>query len=172
MQTAETIKNWGPASRIRRNHALEHATLQVLAEHHKASALAGLSDTRGFWVWGEVDSEDLVEAVKEARQRLGQGESQLAIHPNCGTNFVATGLVAGLLGWLSMLGMGKSWQERFDRLPNVVTLITVGLIFSQPLGPFLQKTVTTQADLGELRLVEVRPYLERQPPAHRVLTQG
>ena len=33
---------------VRRNHALEHATMQVLAEKYKGVPMAGLSNPQGF----------------------------------------------------------------------------------------------------------------------------
>ncbi len=172
MQLLNLLKNWGPASKVRRNHALEHATLQVLAEKKISGSMAGLSDMRGFWVFGDVDSEVLVKNVEEARERLLGGEHALAIHPNCGTNFAAAGIIGGFFAWLAMLGVDKNWRDRFDRLPNVITFATLGLIMAQPLGPWLQQMVTTDAKIGNLHPVEVLCFKERQPPVHRVLTNG
>jgi hypothetical protein len=170
MQMIEQFKTWNPALRVRRNHALEHATLQILAEKKHPHSLAGLSDTRGFWVFGEIDPETLFQAAEEARKRLNNGEHHLAIHPHCGTNFAAAGIVGGFFAWLAMLGVKKNWNDRFDRLANVITLVTVGMIIAQPLGPKLQKTVTTEANLGDLKVVEVRRMNDQGKPTHRVLT--
>lgn len=172
MQVFKTLLNWGPVLRVRRNHALEHATFQVIAEKKFAGSLAGFSDTGGFWVFGEIDSEALVEAIEEARARLMAGEHRLAIHPNCGTNFAVAGIIAGFFGWLAMLRVGKNWKDRLDRLPNVKTMATLGMIIAQPLGPRLQQFVTTEANIGNLQPREVLCYQEKQPPAHRVLTSG
>ena len=170
MQYIKTLLNWAPVLRVRRNHALEHATFQVIAEKKSAGNLAGFSDTRGFWVLGDIDSEALVEAIEEARARLVAGEHHLAIHPNCGTNFAVAGIVAGFFGWLSMLRMGKDWKDRLDRLPNVITMVTIGTIIAQPLGPRLQQLITVEPNIANLRPLEVLCYQEKQPPVHRVLT--
>lgn len=170
MQMTEQLKTWNPWLRVRRNHALEHATLQILTENNYPHPLAGLSDTRGFWVFGEIDPETLFKAAEEARNRLNHGEHQLAIHPHCGTNYAAAGIVGGFLAWLAMLGVKKNWSDRFDRLANVITLVTVGMIIAQPLGPKLQKTLTTEANLGDLKVVEVRLMNDQGKPTHRVLT--
>ena len=172
MNLTESIKNWGPAARVRHNHALEHATLQILAEKRKAGRLAGFSDARGFWVIGEVDTEDLIGAVEEGIQRLNNGEHSLAIHPNCGTNLATAGLFGGAAAWLSTLNMGKTWGDRFDRLPLVITLVTMALMIAQPVGPRLQEKITTDPNLGDLRVMAVECYVERRPPAHRILTKG
>jgi hypothetical protein len=170
MQKIENYKTWNPLLHMRRNHALEHATLQILAEKNHPHRLSGLSNTRGFWVFGEVDPEKLFDAAEEARKRLNKGEHSLAIHPNCGTNFAAAGIVGGFFAWLSMLGAKKTWEDRFDRLPNVITLVTLGMILAQPLGPKLQKALTTEANLGDLKVVEVKRMNDQGMPIHRVLT--
>jgi hypothetical protein len=172
MQYLSLLKNLGPVSKVRRNHALEHATLQVLAEKKITGSMAGLSDMRGFWVFGDVDSEVLVKNVEEARERLIGGEHTLAIHPNCGTNFAVAGIISGFLAWLAMLGVQKNWQDRFDRLGNVITFATLGLILAQPLGPKVQQMITTDANIETLHPVEVLCFKERTPPVHRVLTSG
>lgn len=170
MQLSNLIKTLGPVSKVRRNHALEHATLQVLAEKKVTGNMAGLSDVRGFWVFGDVDSEYLVANVEEARGRLIDGEHTLAIHPNCGTNFAVAGIIGGFFAWLAMLGVQKNWQDRLDRLPNVITFATLGLILAQPLGPKVQQLITTDANIEKLHPVEVLCFKERTPPVHRVLT--
>jgi hypothetical protein len=170
MSIENRFLNWGPISNVRRNHALEHATLQILGEGQKTGRLAGFSGTFGFWVIGEVDTEDLIKAAQEARKRLLNGERQLAIHPYCGTNFATAGAIGGLLAWLAMLGVKKDWKDRLDRLSAVITFVTIGLIVAQPLGPKVQEKFTTDANLGSLHLLEVQRYPERNPPAHRVVT--
>jgi hypothetical protein len=172
MSAFKSVINWGPASRVRRNHALEHATIQVLTTTHPGMRLAGLSDVLGFWILGDVDIEALADATEEARKRLNDGESALAIHPNCGTNLATAGMIGGFFAWLSMLGVGKSWRERLDRLPVVLTLVTMGLVIAQPLGPKLQKHVTTEANLGDLHVTGIHCYPEMRPPAYRVMTSG
>jgi hypothetical protein len=94
-------------SRIRRNHGLEHATLHVLSKRHPGVNLAGHSDARGFWLVGDVPIEDVQEAIEEALSRMRGGEHNLAVHQNCGTNFVTAGSLAGLAAGVAMLGSGK-----------------------------------------------------------------
>jgi hypothetical protein len=161
-----------PFSRIRRNHALEHATLHVLTQHNPRRHLAGYSDLRGFWIAGEVDTQDLQEAVDEALLRLQSGERQLAIHPQCGTNLVSSGIVAGSLGCLGLLTEAKDWRGKLDRWASVIALVTIGIAVAQPLGPFLQATVTTQAQVGSLAVVGINRYQRGEMPLHRVLTHG
>lgn len=161
-----------PLSHIRRNHALEHATLQVLAKKRPGLAMVGNSDTRGFWIFGEVSTQELQEAVDEAAARLRQGERQLAIHPYCGTNFAAAGIVAGGAAWLGMLGNSKGLRRKLDRLPLVISLVTFALILAQPLGPILQARVTTDADIEDLKVTEITAYKRHGASIHRVKTRN
>jgi hypothetical protein len=158
-------------SRIRRNHGLEHATLNVLSKKIPHTNMAGYSDIHGFWVVGDIPTEMLQEAIEEALDRMRNGESDLAIHANCGTNFVASGIVAGLAAWVSLLGT-RRLRERVERLPMVISLVTLALVASQPLGLFLQAHVTTSGLPGELEVVEIIVSHRSGMPAHRVLTRG
>ena len=162
-----------PVSHVRRNHALEHATLSILAKKNPKLSLVGNSDVRGFWVFGDVSTEELQQAVDEAAQRLKQGEANLAIHPYCGTNFVTAGVVAGSAAWLGMIGSGGGGLRRkLDRLPIVVSLVTLGLMVAQPLGPLMQARVTTDAAIGELKVYEITEFKRGEMLVHRVKTRN
>ncbi|HEX7555928.1 MAG TPA: DUF6391 domain-containing protein [Leptolinea sp.] len=144
-----------PIQSIRRNHAVEHASLSIIQAKYSSLHLAGYSDNLGFWVVGDVETEKLVAAVEEALTRLKAGEKSLAIHPNCGTNYAATSLVVGSLAWMGMLGSGKSFRRQLDRWPIVISLVTLGMVAAQPLGPFLQANYTTDANIENLKIKEI-----------------
>ena len=163
---------FGGISRIRRNHALEHATLHILSKKHPGKGLVGNSDARGFWVFGDVSTVKLQDAVDEAQARLRNGEHQLAIHPNCGTNFVTSGVMAGTAAWLGMLGSRRSLRDSIDRLPLVMSLVTVALILSQPLGPVFQARYTIDPKIGDMQVTEITHYKRRDIPVHRVKTRN
>jgi len=167
-----SILDWGPLSRIRRNHGLEHAALQILAKRNPAYRMAGYSDAGGFWVIGDVPTEELRSAVDEALARMQNGEHHLAVHPNCGTNYASAGLLAGTAAWLGMLGAGNDWRKRLDRLPVLISLVTIVFILAQPLGPFLQARVTTDGRPRGLRVAGIHLRRQGGTPLHRVLTEG
>jgi len=171
MSVLNQALEWGPFSRIRRNHALEHATLQVLAEKNPQLRMAGYSDPRGFWLVGEAETTKIEEGVHEALNRLNAGEHNLAIHPNCGTNLVTTGFLAGGFAWLGMLGSGRNSRERVERLPMVISLVTLAILIAQPLGPFVQAHVTTSAATQGMEIIKVERVQRGDVPMHRVLTQ-
>ena len=159
-------------SHIRRNHGLEHATLHMLALKLPHAMLVGHSDIDGFWIIGDVPSEILHAAVQEAIARLRSGERQLAVHPNCGTNYVTAGAMAGLAGAAAMLGTGKRWQDKLSRLPFAATLATIALIISQPLGLLLQARMTTSGDPGTLEVISITHRSQGRMTIHRIQTRG
>lgn len=167
-----SILNLKPISRIRRNHGLEHATLHILSERFPRTSLAGHSDTGGFWILGDVSREDVQDAVNSALQRLRNGEAELAVHPNCGTNFVTSGTFAGIAASMAMFGAGKRMRDKLERVPLAASLATLALIAAQPLGLYLQEKYTTSGVPGDLEIVEISQTPRRQINAYRVSTRG
>jgi hypothetical protein len=170
MNFLEPILSWPPIARVRHNHALEHATLQILAKKNPHQSAAGYSDARGFWVLGDVSTDDLQAAVDEAINRLRAGERALAIHPNCGTNFATAGVLGGGLAWLATLGERHSWEAKVERLPLMIILITLATILAQPLGMKMQAILTTDAEIGDLKVTEITRLQRKDAPMHRVKT--
>ena len=92
--------------KVRRNHALEHATIAVLlARHGLGLQLAGHAAPGGFYISGNVTAAQVGSAAEEALVRLQGGERHLALSPLCGTNIVLGGGLAGLAS-LAVLGSG------------------------------------------------------------------
>jgi hypothetical protein len=135
-------------TRIRRNHALEHATIHVLTEHNPRRYLMGRTTTHGFYLFGEVRTEEVAAAVSEALARLGRGEHSLAVHPRCGTNLATAGVLAGVSSFVAMRcpepveGSGRS-KSRLARLPQIILATTLAVMAAQPLGLAVQRHITT-----------------------------
>jgi hypothetical protein len=151
----------------RRNHALEHASLHVLSAQYPDHHMAGHSNPTGFFLLANVPTEAVADAVTQALTRLRAGEKNLAIHAGCGTNLATTTLLAGSLAWIPLNGR-KSTLGKLALLPLALAFAVVGYSLSQPLGPWLQAHVTTEADLGDLQVVDV--VFIRQG-VHRVITK-
>ena len=167
-----SILNLDPISRIRRNHGLEHATLHVLSERFPRTSMAGHSDTGGFWILGDVPQDAVESAVAVALDRLRKGEAELAVHPNCGTNFVTSGTVAGIAASLAMFGAGKRMRDKLERVPLAASLATLALIAAQPLGLYLQEQITTSGIPGELEIIEISHNPRSNINAYRITTRG
>ena len=159
-------------SRIRRNHGLEHATIHVLASKKKYRSMVGRSDTKGFWLIGDIPTEEVADAATEALKRLRSGERSLAISPDCGTNLATSGIAAGLGAFIGMVGVGRRWRDKFERLPLVILLATIALIFAKPLGFRVQERVTTSGDPGDMFIVGVTKTSLGGIVAHRIITKG
>ena len=167
-----SLLNFSPMQRIRRNHGLEHATLNLLSRRFPGRPLAGHSDLNGFWIVGDISTGDLGSVVQEAWQRLSNGERELAVHPSCGTNFVVAGVLAGIAASGAMIGVGRRFRDKAERLPLAISLATLALILAQPLGLLLQEKVTTSGELGLLRVVEITPRHRGRIKMHRIITQS
>ena len=154
----------------RRNHALEHATLHVLATKYPNRNMAGHSNPTGFFILGDFPIDDIAWAVNQALTRLRAGESKLAIHASCGTNLATTVLLATTLAWFVLRG-ARSTLGRILRAPFAVVFALFGLVLSQPLGPALQQKITTEANLGDLKIMEIRQSMRGKITAHRVITK-
>ncbi len=167
-----SLLSFAPVSRVRRNHGLEHATLHVLAERNPRLSLAGHSDISGFWILGNISTDDLRSAVQEALRRLNGGEHNLAVHPNCGTNFVTAGIMAGGAATFSMFGVGNRLRDKLERLPLAAVMATLALMAAQPLGLLLQERVTTSGEPEGLEIVDIIPSARGRIKAHRIITTG
>jgi hypothetical protein len=142
--------------RTRRNHALEHATIHMLSYHAKKLSLVGRSDSRGIVLIGNVPTELVRQCAEEGLQRLRNGEHELAIHPNCGTNMVATAAIGAGATMAALLGSQPGRRGRRQRLPLIVAGILAAIAVGRPLGLMLQAHVTTLADPGDLHILEIR----------------
>jgi hypothetical protein len=171
MSLYNSLISVSPITRIRRHHALEHATMQVLSKKYPFVSIMGYSDVRGFWIVGNLSTEAVRDGVDEALSRLQAGESQLAIHPNCGTNFVVTGLVAGSAAWLVTAFSQGDLRRRLQDWPLVVAVTALCAVLAQPLGLRLQAKVTTDARPGDMKVTEITVYQVRGVYAHRVITR-
>jgi hypothetical protein len=151
-------------SRIRRNHALEHATIHMLTAKHRGFNAQGNAAHNGFYLnlYGDLPEEAVVAAVEEAYQRLKGGEHHLAVHPNCGTALLTTAAMATLAAQASF-----AWEQKkqgrpsidlnvfLNGFPSAVLAVVIALIMSKPIGLALQANYTTDGDLGNLQLKRI-----------------
>lgn len=139
---------------LRRNHALEHATIVVMMEREPGRKLNGFSTDEGFFVQGVRSLEEVESAAREALRRLRGGEKRLAIHRNCGTTIVAANLLTAIffLGSLAV-GLYLNWPIYL----LVVGAVVLAFALRVPLSLFLQRFVTTDADLSNAEVGWVEP---------------
>lgn len=165
------LLNQPTLARIRRNHALEHATIHLLSQRHPGTTLIGRSDAQGFFLYGAVSADDVADAARQALRRLRGGERSLAYHANCGTNLVTSAALAGSASFLALMGSrDEGWRERSERLPFAIVLALFALIAAQPLGRAAQIHLTTNSNMDGLRIIDVTTRHSPQGTVHRVLT--
>ncbi|HEX5808579.1 MAG TPA: DUF6391 domain-containing protein [Anaerolineales bacterium] len=163
----DPILDLPPYLATRRNHAVEHATLKILARKYDDKTLAGHSNPTGFFLFGDIALEDIRDAIDEAMRRLRAGEKDLAIHPGCGTNVATSLVLPATLAWMP-LQSARSNRWRLVLIPIALTFALFGYLLSKPLGPWLQRNITTEADLGDLRVTEI---VAVRKGVHRVITK-
>jgi hypothetical protein len=129
---------------VRRNHALEHATVHLLGRRLPTLHLVGRTTPGGFYLYGDVDLEALRETAEEALMQLPR-EPGLAVHPRCGTNLAVTAIVAGCAAF-GAAGPVRG-RPRIASLPQVLMASLWGVLLAQPLGLLVQKYLTTSANV-------------------------
>lgn len=140
---------------LRRNHALEHATIVVMMEREPGRRLNGFSTDDGFFVQGVRSISEVESAAREAMRRLQSGEKRLAIHRNCGTTIVAANLLAAIfflvtLGLVLYLDVGILYLM-------ILGSVVLAFALRIPLSLLLQRFVTTDSDLKNAEVGWVEP---------------
>jgi hypothetical protein len=151
--------------RVTRNHALEHATINVLSEKHKKFSAQGNSTPWGFHlnIFGPIDEEHVAEAVAEAHSRLKNGEKKLALHPNCGTVLLTTATLATFAAQTTF--SFERWRHKrsnltlpliLNALPATILAVVVALVASKPVGMVFQEKFTVNPELGDMEVSRVK----------------
>jgi hypothetical protein len=160
------LEQW-PFAAVRRNHALEHATITILSQRRPELRLVGRSDWGGFTLYGPVSQDDVRAAVDSALQRLQDGEADLAVHPRCGTNLATGFVLAGVASYAALSGKRRSMLQR---LAQLALGLTAASVLARPLGETFQERVTTSLDVDQLRVTEIRRLQRGDVVVHRIET--
>jgi hypothetical protein len=136
--------------RVRRNHALEHATANVLEERYGIRNVAGMAFRDGFALYGvQLHPAELMAAAREALLRLQSGETRLALHPRCGTSLLVGQFLFALVFLTIFL-----FISHFSML-EVLLLFVLSVLLAKPLGLLAQRYLTTSTDVDEMEFYEV-----------------
>ncbi len=154
---------------IRKNHAMEHATIHLLTESRPGVSFAGYSFIKGYWILGNAELQDIQKAAEMALARLNNGEKKLAIHPNCGTNLAMIGLCTAAAAMITTMDT-KDDDSVFSRFSAFTTAGLIGAMAGKPLGPKVQKRFTTDANVNDLSIVSINCSSFRGTPAFFVET--
>jgi hypothetical protein len=159
-------------ARLRRNHALEHATIHVLSSRHPNLRVMGRSTLNGFVIYGDLPTESILSAAQQGLRQLQAGRRELALHPNCGTNLVSSGLAAGLGAFVVLTPRRKGWREWLNRFPLVVLASMLGVRVGQRLGTLIQARITTDADVSSVRITGIAREQHGSVVLHRVTVEA
>lgn len=152
---------------VRRNHALEHATISVLLRKlGRDVRMVGRATGDGYYLYGDVPTDLLANCTQEALQRMKSGEGHLAVSPFCGTNLAVAGALAGIA---STITMGRS--RRGENLPNVMLASMFAVMLAQPVGRLVQQYLTTSPDLADTEIVGIRQGGRGGTRFHKVQTR-
>jgi hypothetical protein len=136
---------------VKRNHALEHATVNVLEERYGTSRVAGYAQRDGFRLVAPrpIPAEIVLQAAQEGLDRLQRGERKLAIHTRCGTSLLVSNFLFSLLFIVLLVA-----AHRFS-LGTILLAILLAFIISKPLGMMVQKYLTTSTDVKNLYISDI-----------------
>ena len=156
--------------RVRRNHALEHATINLLSQRYPGAQVLGLSGPFGFTLYTSLDVGTVERMVPQALVSLQHGMTGLAYHENCGTNLVMTATLTTMATLLWLRPRRRSTLgQLIERFPQAILLNAIALLVAAPLSHWVQIHMTTASDLEGVEITSVAA--DRQGDLHRVRIQ-
>jgi hypothetical protein len=153
--------------KTKRNHGLEHGTISLLLSRvPHDQPMAGYSIPAGFFVVGNVTTEQVRDCATEALTRMQSGEADLAVSPFCGTNIVV-GAALATAGTLIGYRFGGRGMRGVNRAFSNAAL---AIVASRPVGRTVQQRYTTSADVGTMSIVDITHYQLGKVSIHWVPT--
>ena len=153
-------------NRIRRNHAIEHATVALLVEEGLSGLVAGYATSNGFWLFSKAGNQDVMKAAENALKRLCQGENRLAVTKNCGTNIALTVIITDLAFQLYR----RITKSKSADLGPRILIAAASIAVSNPLGLKIQQYFTTLSDVSQVKIIKVDTYNLGKMCLHKVNT--
>ncbi|MGI6367981.1 MAG: DUF6391 domain-containing protein [Anaerolineae bacterium] len=141
-------------ARIRKNHALEHATLHMLEQGPLPGPVAAHSDWNGITFYGRVDRDVLCRALTRALSALQAGESHLALHSRCGST-IAVPVLSGLIIGLLLHHMSHTTRKESASALTLAGVLSP-LLCAEPLALGAQKQLLTDPHVGSAELLTLR----------------
>jgi len=138
--------------RIRKNHSLEHATVNVLEQRYGRNLrIGGLAYANGFSLSGpDMPSPyEVMDAAREGHLRMTQGETGLAIHPRCGTSIAAANFLFSLVFILVL------FSYHHLSIWNLILAFLAANLVSKPFGMTLQRFFTTYPDVRDIEILDI-----------------
>ena len=133
---------------IRRNHAIEHATINVIEQSVGYPLnISGLSQENGFYIAGIQDAGVVEEAAVRGLNLLKQGHCDLAIHRRCGTDIAIANLTTALIFLILLSSTGMV------NIFNIIIALLISNLTSPYVGQYIQRYFTTSCDVKNTDIV-------------------
>lgn len=139
-------------SRVRKNHSLEHATINVLEQRYgRTLQVGGLAYSNGFTLSGPdlPPYHEVLDAVREGHSRMTSGQWNLAIHPRCGTSMAAANFLFSLVFLIILFSSHKM------SFLNILIALLLANLLSNPFGRILQRFFTTHKDVRDVYILDI-----------------
>ena len=160
----QQILNIAKNKDIRRNHALEHATSNILEKYAgRTLPISGIAQKNGFIISGLGNPNLILEAAQEGLRLLKSGECELAIHTRCGTSIAIANFTAAVIFLLILILTGH-----FSILSILISLILANML-GKNLGKLIQKYFTTSCDVENMHINGIQPEYKRDNPQYLLL---
>jgi hypothetical protein len=132
---------------VRRNHALQHATINVIEERFGSSGLEGRTLKHGFTLDGAASADEVLTAAQEGLSRLKAGEHRLAMRRRCGSTLAPAGFLC------AMVFLGVLLAAHQLSLLNIVIAVLLANALSPVVSNLLQRFFSSVADVSGLCIV-------------------
>jgi len=138
--------------KVRKNHALEHATINIIENNKRVSGITGMSFDGGFSINGQLDADYVLSAAREALVRLKKGERHLALSRRCGTTVIVVNIISAAVFIVLLIIGGK-----LAILPVILSLVAAYML-GPLVSPMVQRLITTDPEVSSIEItgVEIR----------------
>jgi len=138
---------------VRKNHAIEHATVSVLlAEGKKKSAVLGFAIPTGFIISSKSNKNEILSAARSGLKLIQSGDEEVSISQFCGTNIVVAAFISGV----STLLISRILGKKSKNILNMANGFILSSLFSKPIGRLVQKYVTTNSNVKNIKISKGR----------------
>jgi uncharacterized protein YqhQ len=157
--------------KTRKNHSLEHATINVLEEiYGRPLRIGGLADANGFSISGPdlPMPYEILAATREGQSRLASGERDLALHPRCGTSIAAANFLFSLVFVIVLI-----CYNHLSFL-NAALAFLLSNLLAKPFGLYAQRWFTTSSDVSNVEVlgIEIKTSSKASPFAILLTNQS
>ena len=133
-------------SKLKKNHGLEHATINILEKEYGYTKLAGYAEENGFYIMGVNNTAYVEEAAKKGLELMKKGKNNLAIHKRCGTSMTVANFISAVIFLLLLFTSG------YFSLLNMIIAILIANLIGPYLGQLIQQKFTTTSQVKEMEI--------------------